>query len=143
MSIERRASVVVCDDVLVAMNGKVFLNGVYTSDIAVPAEGLTVGQLVFYFTAETPKDNPFQKITLKVTPPGAVPAVLDIPLENLPPLSNPERPKMFVRAPILLQQIQLRPGKIETTVLTEAGEELDAGGVWVSVLQPRLQGLSA
>jgi hypothetical protein len=31
----------------------------------------------------------------------------------------------------------LRPGKIETTVITES-EELDAGGIWVTPVAPTL-----
>ncbi|MCP3475641.1 hypothetical protein NLM33_35805 [Bradyrhizobium sp. CCGUVB1N3] len=130
--IERRAYVVVCDDVLFGLTGKAFLQGVYTSDITLPSnDELIIPQLVFYFSAETPKKNPFKKMALRVTPPSMPPAVVEIPIETMPQANNPHRPKMLVRAPVLLQQVRLRPGKIETTVVTES-EELDAGGIWIT-----------
>jgi hypothetical protein len=129
--IPRTASVLVCDEILFALNGKVFLQGVYASDITIPGDELTLGQLVFYFTVETPKKNPFKKVTLRVEPPNMPPAQFEIPIETIPQVSNPTRPKMMLRAPVLLQQIVLRPGKIETKVITES-EELDAGGIWIT-----------
>jgi hypothetical protein len=131
MNAERRASVIVCDEVLFALTGKVFLQGVYPSDITIFGQEISYPQLVFYFTAETSKEYPFKKMTLKVVPPGMPPALLDVPIETIPQTRNPDRPKMVIRAPILIQQILLRPGKIETAVITEV-EELDAGGMWVA-----------
>jgi hypothetical protein len=92
---------------------------------------LVVQQLVFYFTAITPKNNPFKVMTLKVTPPVGEPVQLVYPAVGIPANTNPNRPVMIFRAPILVQQWTLRPGKIETTVTTE-DEELDAGGIWVT-----------
>jgi hypothetical protein len=131
MKVERRAHVLVCDDVLFGLTGKVFLQGVYTSDITIPGDELVVPQLVFYFSAETSKDKPFKKVTLRVVPPGASPIAIEIPIETIPQVSNPDRPKMMLRAPVLLQQPTLRPGKIETILVTES-EELDAGGIWIT-----------
>lgn len=127
----RTASVLVCDEILFAMTGKVFLQGVYTTDITIPGDELNVPQLVFYFSAETPKENPFKKLILKVLPPEGQPSQLEIPLATIPPALNLSRPKMILRAPLLLQQLVLRPGKIETKVITES-EELDAGGIWIT-----------
>jgi hypothetical protein len=134
MKVERRASVIVCDEILFALTGKVFLQGVYSSDITIPGQEISLPQLVFYFTAETSKENPFKKMTLRVVPPDTPPAQLEIPIETIPQAINPDRPKMILRAPIVLQQILLKPGKIETTVITE-GEELDAGGIWIMSLR--------
>jgi hypothetical protein len=133
---ERRASVIVCDEILYAMTGKAFLQGVYQSDIMIPGQELTIQQLVFYFSAETPRDNPFKKIVLKVIPPGMPPSQVDVALPPTPNLT-PDRNKMILRAPLLLQQPILRPGKIETIVVTES-EELDAGGAWVVSVSPPL-----
>ena len=133
MKIARTASVIVCDDILFGLTGKAFLQGVYVSDITIHGNALAVPQLVFYFTIETSKEKPFKKITLKVVPFGTAPTQLDIPIELVFQSTNPARPKMVVRAPVLVQQIMLRPGKIETTVITES-EELDAGGIWVMSL---------
>jgi hypothetical protein len=131
MKLQRTASVVVCDEILFGLTGKSFLQGLYTGDITIPGDQLSVNQLVFYFTVETPKSNPFKKITLRVVPPYMPAAQYDVPFESVPEIANKDRPKMIVRAPLLMQQLLLRPGKVETTVLTES-EELDAGGIWVT-----------
>jgi hypothetical protein len=131
MKVQRRASVMVCDEILFGLTGKVYLQGVYTADITIPGGELHVNQLIFYFTAETSKEKPFKKITLKVVAPEMPPAQFELPtVEVLPQIANDARPKMIMRAPLLMQQLVLKPGKIETTVITES-EELDAGGIWV------------
>lgn len=131
----RTASVLVSDDMLFGLTGKVFLHGVYTSDITISGDVLVVPQLVFYFTVWTPKARPFSQVNLKVTPPGEPPSTLEIPIGG-PHVINPDRPHMILRAPILLQQVALRPGKIETQVLAD-GEEIDAGGIWVTSVAAR------
>jgi len=135
----RTASVLVCDDILFGMNGKVVLQGVYAADINIPGREILVPQLVFYFSVQTPKTNRFKRVTLKVTPPGGTNTLVDLPISETPPAAiNAERPLMIIRAPVLVQYIMLRPGKIETTVITE-NEEIDAGGVWVSAISPSPQ----
>ncbi len=131
MKIQRTASVIVCDEILFSLTGKSFLNGVYTGDITIPGDQLAVNQLVFYFTIETPKSKPFEKVILKVVPPYVPPAEFIVPFDTVQQFINKERPKIILRAPLLMQQLVLRPGKIETTVITES-EELDAGGVWIA-----------
>jgi hypothetical protein len=59
------------------------------------------------------------------------PVHLEIPIDSFPSIANHERPKMIVRAPLLVQQILLKPGKIETTVIADS-DELDAGGIWIT-----------
>jgi len=127
----RTASVIVCDEILFSLTGKGFLQGVYTSDITIPSTELIVAQLVFFFSVETAKENPFKKIILKVTPPKTPATELEVPLATIPQIFNPNRPKMIVRVPMIIQQVVLRPGKIETKVITE-GDELDAGGIWIT-----------
>jgi hypothetical protein len=131
MTTERRAYVLACDEVLFSITGKAYLNGVYTGDITIPGDELILGQLVFFFTAETRKENPFRKVILKTFLPDGTSSELEIPISTLPQPLNPNRPKMMLRAPLLVQQVVLRPGKIETKVITES-EELDAGGIWVT-----------
>jgi hypothetical protein len=132
MTIERRASVLICDDVLFGVTGKVFLQGVYQSDITIHGDELTINQLVFYFMVETPIDRPFQRISLSVTFPETPPAYMEIPLTEMP--TNSERPRIILRAPFVLQQIVLRPGKIEIKAITES-DELNAGDFWISSLK--------
>ena len=126
----RTASVIVADDLLIGVVGKFYLHGIYPTDIAIPGDELSINQLVFYFSAETPKENPFKTIILKATFPGGDLRQFVLPILQ-PTIVNPDRPKMVVRAPLLAQQLILRPGKIETVVITET-EELDAGGFWIT-----------
>src|SRR5579872_480683 len=127
---ERSASVLVCDNILFDVTGKAYLHGLYPGDITMPGDELLVNQLVFYFTIQAPKTTkmtPFEIVTLRVTPPGATMSELSIPVANLVHAPNPNRPFMILRAPLLIQQLVLRPGKIETKVIVD-GEEIDAGG---------------
>jgi hypothetical protein len=71
------------------------------------------------------------QLTLKATPPDSQATELQIEVEAIPQVRNRDRPRMLLRAPLIVQHILLRPGKKETKVITEA-EELDAGGIWVS-----------
>jgi hypothetical protein len=128
--IKRVASVLVCDDVLFGITGKAYLNGVYTGDITIPGDELTINQLVFYFTVETPKQKPIHFATLRVTPPGTTPTELHVPLLPAQASVNPARPQIIIRAPLVVQQLVLKPGKIETVVIAD-GDELDAGGIWI------------
>jgi hypothetical protein len=137
----RTASVLVCDEVLFNITGKAFLQGVYPIDITIPGNELSLGQLVFYFSIETDRKNPIKTLALKVVPPGEKPSQLEVSLATVPPPSvNPDRPRMMLRAPLLVQQMVLRPGKIETKVITEL-EELDAGGIWI-ISVPKRQELA-
>lgn len=130
---ERRASVIVCDDILYALTGKAFLQGVYQTDITIPGPELQIQQLVFYFSAETPKENEFKTVVLKVTLPGSPPAQIEVAIPAFN--ANPGRKIMTLRAPLLLQQPILRPGRIEATVVTES-DELAAAGPWIVSIPP-------
>jgi len=65
------------------------------------------------------------------------PSELEIPIATIPQVVNPDRPKIILRAPLLVQQPQLRPGKTQTIVVTES-DELDAGGIWITSV-PKIQ----
>jgi hypothetical protein len=136
MTIERRAFVIVCDELLFSVTNKTYLNGIYATDIAIPGDELMLNQLVFYFTVETSKEKPLSTIILRVTPPGGKSTEQEINVEAIPSILNPSRPKMILRAPLLVQQILIRPGKIETIVIAD-GDELDAGGIWVTSVSKR------
>jgi hypothetical protein len=132
----RTASVLVCDEILFNITGKAFLQGIYPIDITIPGDELVMNQLVFYFSAETDKKKPFKTVALKVVLPGEKPTQIDVPFAAPLSSSNTDRPKMVLRAPLLVQQMVLRPGKIETKVITES-EELDAGGIWITSVPKR------
>lgn len=136
MTTERRAYVVVCDELLFSITNKLYLNGVYSTDITIPGDDLMLNQLVFYFTVETPKENPPSTIILRAVPPGGKFTELEINVQAVPQVPNPGRPKMILRAPLLVQNILIRPGKIETSAIVD-GEELDAGGIWITSVPKR------
>jgi hypothetical protein len=131
MTTERRAFVIVCDEFLFSITNKTYLNGIYATDITIPGDELMLNQLVFYFTVETPKEKPLSTIILRAVPPGGKIAELEINVQAIPQILNPGRQKIILRAPLLVQQILVRPGKIQTTVIAD-GEELDAGGIWIT-----------
>ncbi|MGJ4996219.1 hypothetical protein ACQR0Z_17455 [Bradyrhizobium sp. HKCCYLS3077] len=114
------------------MTGKAYLNGVYLTDININSDELKLAQLVFFFSVSTKLEYPFKQLTLRVVLPGSSPADFEVPLSP-PPTVSSGRTTLIVKAPMLLQQPILRPGKIETKVITES-EEIDAGGFWINLL---------
>ncbi len=56
---ERQASFLICDDLLVSLNGKFFLQGVYTGDIAIADEESNLAQLILLLQISTPNERPF------------------------------------------------------------------------------------
>ena len=131
MIIERRASVLVCDEMMYSLTGKVTLAGIYIQDIVIPGPALQMNQLVFFFTVETPKEEPFRSLTYKVQLPGSPPVLQPTPIivHNIG-ATDPRRKKITFRQPLLIQQPVLLPGRIEASVIHENGE-IDAGGIWI------------
>jgi hypothetical protein len=127
---DRRASVIVSDDFFYSIAGKVSLSGVYIQDLVVPFDGSPIGQLVFFFTIETPKERPFKTVSIKIQFPGQEPKFTPIPIFPRVFQTDPRRTKIVIKQPILIQQISLSPGKIQATVIHEEGE-IDAGVIWI------------
>lgn len=127
------ASVLVADDVLYSLVGKAFLQGVYMSDIAIPAEQVVAGQLVFMFLVEASTDVQFRSFTLEVTMPGSETVKAEVPL---PPMQNIPAGRRFVsyRLPLVLRNPVLRPGRIETKITYDGGE-LEANAIWITTAQ--------
>jgi hypothetical protein len=128
---DRTAIFFVCDDVLVSMNSKLTVLGMYGGNIIIPSDPTTINQLVVLFQIETPIKKPFQKLTLQISLPGEqAPRTLNVPLPT--PLSGPfvsarlGQPKLTIRWPFLLAQVILKSGFMEMKVIHEEGE-IDAG----------------
>jgi hypothetical protein len=139
---ERKASFLVCDDLLFSMNGKVNLTGIYTQDIVISTEELQLPQLIFFFVVETPKDQLFQKITFRIELPGLPPADSEFPVGVRKAALLDDRRKMITwRHPIMLQQPILRPGRVSASVIHETGT-IDAGGIWIITLEEAQRGAS-
>jgi hypothetical protein len=125
---DRRATVLVCDDVLVSLAGKLTARGIYTADLAVASDETLLTQLVFLFHLECDLDDPFKSIVLEVQFPGeATPRQLPVKFA-IPHIEG--RKRWVLRYPFLLQLIKVRPGRISTKVIHDKGE-IDTGGIWV------------
>lgn len=133
--IDRQATFLACDDVLLALNGKMFINGIYTADIVIPTNEAQINQLIIFVMADTPIERPFRSFVILVKLPGedepktfdAMPFIL-----GLPPTAAPGRGMLKVRVPFLIQQTILRPGAIEVSIVHEEGTTL-AGRQWVQL----------
>jgi hypothetical protein len=132
---ERKASAFVCDEALFSLSGKITISGMYTQDIVISSNEQQITQLVFLFTVETPKSEPFKSLTMKVVFPGSdpieAPALTAI---NPPASTDPRRKQITYRLPLLIPQPVLRPGRIVASVVHEDGE-MEAAGFWVVTME--------
>jgi hypothetical protein len=130
--IERKASVIVCDDCLVSLQGKFVLSGIYPGDIVIPLDGISAPQLVFFFLIEGPREDPFKSLSIKITFPGQPPIQAELPVASASSTIFPDRKTALTRQPVLVQLPVLRTGRVETIVIHDKGE-IDAGGIWITV----------
>jgi hypothetical protein len=116
---DRQASVLLADDMVVSLVGKITLSGIYTSDIIIPSDPSTVGQFVFLFSLETDINDPFTNIELQVTLPGRPTdtSSVSIPQNQF----APGHTRFVLRQPLLIQQPLLRPGPIQAKVIHDKG----------------------
>jgi hypothetical protein len=131
---KRKASVVVCDELLFNLAGKVTMSGMYTSsDIAIVTPELRIGQLVFFFAVETPIQQPIDEMSLEVIFPNGSPYILQAQIVPANPLllNSKDRKSYTVRHPFMIQNATLTPGEIKAAVLVD-GVRIDAGSVWIS-----------
>jgi hypothetical protein len=123
------ANMLVCDDVLVSVSGKFNLLGVYSTDIGVPKDGQIAPQLVFFFMLEGDLSERPHFVSLEVSFPGGNSRSITVPAQ-VPQGPAHGRTKWFARIPFLVQQVMLRPGKIEAKVRYD-GQELAVAGPWI------------
>lgn len=127
--IPRHASVIICDELLFSITGKINLLGSYTGDITIPTDPTQIAQLLFYFLVETDVQDPYRSLTFQVKLPQADPVTQILPA--VPPIQIlPERPRFTMRWPLLISQPLLHPGRVEAKVIHESGE-LVAGAPWI------------
>lgn len=130
---ERHATFLICDEVLISLNGKFLISGMYPGDLVIPAEPTQLAQLVVFVQVETPIDKPFHSLAVHVQLPGdPVPRVLDasttLDLSQGSPMPN--RTTLRARLPFLIPQPLLRSGPIEVTIVHGDGQ-FSAGRQWV------------
>jgi hypothetical protein len=130
---DQSANFFLCDDLLVALNGKFTALGIYTGDIVIPTDPFATPQLVAVFDVRTPIQKPFRSAILQVSLPGEdVPRQLNIS-STIPAGNIPGRTMIRLRTPFLMQGAVLTSGIIEASVLHD-GEVLPAGKQWVVTL---------
>lgn len=129
---DRQATFFVCDDLLVALNGKFTIAGLYAGDIVITQSPAQLIQLVVMFEIKTPIEKPFQKLILQVSFPNEEnPRQLDMSPSLPAQLSVlPSRTVVTLRIPFLIQAPVLNSGAIEIKVIHEEGE-LFAGKQWI------------
>lgn len=128
---DRLASMFICDDLLVALNGKFTVSGLYTGDIGISSEQVNLAQLVVVFHVETDVTKPFRRLALHVSFPGELARIQEMQGNPLFPMPI-DRSRVTFRMPFLIAQPVLRPGPIEAKVLHEDGE-LPAGVQWITL----------
>lgn len=130
---ERKATFFVCDETLVALNGKLTIGGMYTGDIGIAEAEVRLNQLIIFVQIETPAEKPFQRLSINISFPGEEkPRTID-GLRGLSP--PPGHDTIVMKRPVLFQQVALRPGPIEVRVVHEEGE-IFAGAQWVIYKAP-------
>ena len=82
--IPRHASVIICDELLFSITGKINLLGSYTGDITIPTDPTQIAQLLFYFLVETDVQDPYRSLTFQVKLPQADPVTQILPA--VPPI---------------------------------------------------------
>ncbi len=135
--ITRTASVIVCDEMLVSLTGKLTIAGLYTGDIGIASDPGTTQQLVFLFVVEGPIEDPVRTLEVEVTLPGEkairMPVAVTIP-DQVPP----GRRNWTIRWPVLMIQPTLRPGRISAKVIHDKGE-IEVATPWVTIRLPPTQ----
>ncbi|MGD1035894.1 MAG: hypothetical protein ABR878_01615 [Roseiarcus sp.] len=131
---ERAAFVVIADDANTSFNGKLNLSGIYTQDLAIPAEPFLANQLLFVFHLETDVTDPFKKLEVEITFPGEQPRRTVVPLPPFP-AAPPERTRQTITLTIPCIYVQLRLGKIDVKVTHEKGT-INVVAPWITQLQP-------
>jgi hypothetical protein len=128
---ERQASFLICDDLLVSLNGKFFLHGVYTGDLLIATEEAKLNQLVLLLQVSTPTQKPFRQLHVIVSLPGEeTPRTVDL-MPLLPIIiSLPGRTMSSYKLPVPIISPNLKAGPIEIRLTHEEGEVF-VGRQWV------------
>jgi hypothetical protein len=119
MEQDRRASLLICDEILIAMNGKYTAAGIFTGDIVIPSPATPLPQLVTLFMIETSLHNPLKALSVEVNLPMDEVRRMDVPINLLNPQTSAQ--KLFYKWPFLLQRLVLRIGFITARVVHESG----------------------
>jgi hypothetical protein len=118
----RQATVLVSEDLTYALNGKMNIQGVFTTDIGIPFEPYLASQLVFVFLVETTPDDPYKTLELSVELPGGQQNLRQpIMVRTLRPSAG-DQLRWSLKYPLLFSGPILRPGPIIAKVIHDKGE---------------------
>jgi hypothetical protein len=126
----RQAVVLACDDLLVSLNGKLAISGLYTGDILIPSQPFLLAQLIFLFVIEGTVDDLPKLLTLEIQLPGqpSIQNRIDLPPGGIQPES--ERARWTLKMPLRIAPALLSEGRIEAKVIHENGE-ISARAPWI------------
>lgn len=125
----RHAALLICDELLFSLTGKMTIAGLYTGDIGIGSERQIIPQLIFLFVVEGDLDEPIQSAVLEVALPKV--EVKRRPLPGVsPPAATPGRTKWKMLLPFPMSQVELHLGKIEAKVIYDKGE-IVATAPWI------------
>lgn len=122
------ATVLVCDDIRFELDWKILIVGLYTSDIGIPFSPF-VANLSFLFIVETDIKRPPTKISFEVTLPEQNPVRHDFPVSPIPEM--PGRTTFIIRQLVRVPGAVLIPGRIQTRVILNDAEEINAVSNWI------------
>jgi hypothetical protein len=118
----RQATVLVSEDLTYALNGKMNIHGVFTTDIGIPFEPYLASQLVFVFLVETSPDDPYKMLEFSVELPGGQQNLRQsLMVPGLRPSAGDQLRWSF-KYPLLFSAPILRPGPIIAKVIHDKGE---------------------
>ncbi|MGO9486764.1 MAG: hypothetical protein ACLPX9_19690 [Rhodomicrobium sp.] len=131
-----QASLLVSDDLLIALNGKWTIVGVYTGDIVVPSGGLVVPQMVFIFMVRVGVGELFERLEVEVLFPKEAEPRRQVPPLMIDQTAIPKgRKQISLKWPFLISQPTLNPGRIQAKLIHDKGE-IEVPGPWVVTSNP-------
>jgi hypothetical protein len=132
MASYRKVDVIYCDDIRHEVGNKLSFMGVYTGELLVPGFPATLAKLCMYISVSTPKENPFQRLTLKVLRDSEVLTESEIPNQDLAEgqsrllaTEDPEaeEPRFAMNVELVAAQLAFAgPAKIRVRIVTESEE---------------------
>ncbi|MCX7361150.1 MAG: hypothetical protein NTV97_04615 [Alphaproteobacteria bacterium] len=125
-------TLLVCDDVMYSITGKVSVFGVYTGDIGIPNDAHLAPQLIFFFVIDGDlSERPILPLKLEIKLPEEDARSVMISPPILPNPAPEGRTKWYMRHPFLVSSAILRPGRIEAKIVYD-GEDISLSAPWIS-----------
>ena len=130
------ATVLIADQLRIEVNGKLFVIGMYTGNVAVPeGEEETRGSLQFLFSIDCKIDEIPKEIVFEASLPGEE---LNRSIVQVPPFVPEEQhTQWMMRHAVAATNQVLRPGKIVAKVIAD-GQETVVGTPWIVAISAEM-----